>query len=50
MGRQGGRSYPAPPTVEQPSPLLGRHSEAIYAGILGYDAAKVAGLREAGVV
>ena len=38
------------PTVEQPSPLLGQHSEEIYADILGYDAAKVADLRAAGVV
>ena len=38
------------PTVEQPSPLLGQHSEEVFADILGYDAAKVAGLREAGVV
>ena len=36
------------PTVEQPSPLLGQHSEEIYADLLGYDAAKVANLRRVG--
>ncbi len=41
---------PAPSTGEHPSPFLGQHSEEVFADLLGYDAAQVAGLREVGVV
>lgn len=40
----------ASPTEEKPSPLLGEHTLEIYNEILGYDSARVADLREAGVV
>lgn len=39
-----------PLTVRYPPPLLGQHSELILEELLGYDAAKLAQLREAGVV
>ncbi len=39
-----------PGAVRHPGPELGAHTEEVLTGVLGYDAARVARLREAGVI
>ncbi len=39
-----------PGAVRHPGPALGEHTEAVLTGVLGYDAARVARLRGAGVI
>ena len=40
----------SPATIRMPPPLLGEHSDEILHGLLGYDAARIAELREMGIV
>ena len=39
-----------PGAVERLGPALGEHSDAVYGGLLGLDTARIAALREAGVI
>jgi crotonobetainyl-CoA:carnitine CoA-transferase CaiB-like acyl-CoA transferase len=39
-----------PAGIQRPPPLLGEHTEQVLAEWLGYDAARIAGLRAAGVL
>jgi CoA:oxalate CoA-transferase len=39
-----------PPAEPTPAPLLGEHTDEVLGGLLGYEAEKLAGLREKGVV
>lgn len=38
------------PTIRRPAPLVGEHNEEVYAQWLGYDATKVAELKEKGII
>jgi len=48
--RNGFRLSAAPSGFAQASPLLGEHTDAILTGILGYDGARIAALRESGAI
>jgi crotonobetainyl-CoA:carnitine CoA-transferase CaiB-like acyl-CoA transferase len=39
-----------PVTYDRPPPQLGQHTNEVLGGVLGYDAARIAALRAAGVV
>ena len=39
-----------PPDYRRPPPMLGQHTDEVLTGMLGYDAARLAALRDAGVI
>ena len=39
-----------PVAYDRPPPMLGQHTDEVLGGVLGYDAARIAGLRAAGIV
>ncbi len=40
----------SPVTTTRPAPIFDEHTDAVLAEVAGYDAARIAALREAGVV